>query len=187
LAPPRRVRYCFCIDMMANRLFLACIIGLVFSVAEIRSAHADSRRLSAVRVVSRHPSELPPTAAKRNLLKLWRLMGQTQGGVELLARLLDQGVRAADRARSARGAGDRRHAAQLQKLAGDWARLASGLLRTVAVERANEAMATRVADHETKLVRSRAVLAALHARRGRLRAAIGHTNDARLPAKGAAK
>ena len=134
-----------------------------------------------------HPSELPPTKVKRELLKLWREMGAFEGGRALVGRLLDNGVRAGQRAHSARDAGDRRHARLLDMLAGDWALLARRLLRAVRVERHNKKFAQRVRVKETSMSRRRALVAALHARRGRLRAALAESKKTLLlpPSEGA--
>lgn len=134
-----------------------------------------------------HPSELPPTEVKRNLMKLWRQMRAFEGGGTLVGRLLDNGVRAGQRSRSARDAGDRRHARLLEWLAEDWALLAQRLLRAVRVERENKELAKRLRVKETSMSRRRALVAALHARRGRLRAAIAGSNKTLLlpPSEGA--
>jgi len=173
--------------MKVKLLILAGATVLFFASVKPEMAFASVAPSVLGSVPNVHPGDLPPTKVKKQLLKLARRVARTDGGRALVGQQFDNGVKAARRARSARDAGDGRHAQMLDQLAKDWAALVEGLLRAVELERVNEKSAKRVRQHETTLSRRRALLAALHARRGRLRATLKGKKTLVVPPKEGAK
>lgn len=74
---------------------------------------------------------------------------------------------AQQRAQSARGAGDLRHATELDALALTWAKVADDLVRTAESEKKLAELQKAVADLEQKAVRTQALIEQTIARRGR--------------------
>jgi hypothetical protein len=74
---------------------------------------------------------------------------------------------AEQRAQNARGAGDLRHATELDALALTWAQVADDLVRTAAAEKTLSDLQKQVSDLEQKAVRTQALIEQTIARRGR--------------------
>ena len=89
---------------------------------------------------------------------------------------------AQQRAQSARGAGDLKHATELDTLALTWAQVADDLVRTAASEKKLDDLQKAVTDLEQKAVRTQALIEQTIARRGR-----AEQNLKSLPASAAAK
>ncbi len=125
-------------------------------------------------VVSQAPtvSELEPGPVKRLLLDLQKRLREGKHAPALIQAPVQEALRASDRARSARAAGDGRHAPMLDKLAEQWASAAEAVLRAVETEKKAAAEAQRLAELTTKVERAEALLAEHQARLGRLQAEV---------------
>lgn len=117
-------------------------------------------------------SELEPGPVKRLLLDLQARIREGKHQPELIEAPLTEALRASDRARSARAAGDRPHASMLDKLAEQWATAATAVVRAVETEQKAAAEAQRFAELATKVERAEALLAEHQARLGRLQAEV---------------
>lgn len=117
-------------------------------------------------------SELPASAAKRLILEVQKNVREDKLPKEIVARPLSEAIRAADRARGARDAGDTQHGTLLDKLAEQWASAGEAVLRAVRAERAAQKEAKDLTELSTKLKRAEALLHEQQARLGRLRAEL---------------
>ena len=89
---------------------------------------------------------------------------------------------AQERARSARGAGDLKHATELDALALTWAKVADDLVRTAESEKKLSDVQKAVADLEQKAVRTQALIEQTIARRGRAELNLNTVAPAGSPA-----
>jgi len=104
----------------------------------------------------------PAAEAQRLLAKL-----DTEETRNLVQAPVAKAKAAQERARSARGAGDLRHATELDALALTWAQVADDLVRTAESEKKLAEVQKAVADLEQKAVRTQALIEQTIARRGR--------------------
>lgn len=117
-------------------------------------------------------SELPPSAAKRLILELKKKVRDEKLSPELVKRPVNKAIRAAERARGARDAGDGKNGALLDKLAEQWASAGQAVLRAVRAERAAKKTADELRALKTKVKRAEALLHEQQSRLGRLRAEL---------------
>ncbi len=117
-------------------------------------------------------SQLPPSAAKRAILDVQKQARDSGIEPDLIDRPLGEAVRAAERARGARDAGDGAHGGLLDKLAQQWATAGRAVLRAIRSERVAKKSAEVLAELTTKVKRAEALLHEQQARLGRLRAEL---------------
>lgn len=117
-------------------------------------------------------SELPPSAAKRAILDVQKTARDAKLPPMLVERPIGEAIRAAERARGARDAGDTVHGTLLDKLAEQWANAGKTVLRAVQAERAAKKATSRLSELATKVKRAEALLHEQQARLGRLRAEL---------------
>lgn len=122
-------------------------------------------------------SELPPSAAKRAILDVQKRARDEKLPPAVLQRPLGEAIRAAERARGARDAGDAVHGTLLDKLAEQWASAGKTVLRAVQAERAAKKQTARLSELATKVKRAEALLHEQQARLGRLRAELKRLED----------
>lgn len=113
-------------------------------------------------------SDLPPSPLKRQILDIERQVKEQRHRPELVKAPLAEAIRAAERARSARVAGDARHGGMLEKLGEQWVSVARELLRAAELEKKAAVEARRARDLVIKVDRGEALLVEQHARIGRL-------------------
>jgi hypothetical protein len=117
-------------------------------------------------------SELEPGPVKRLILDVQKQVRDGKHEATLVEHPIDEAIRAADRARSARAAGDRPHSGMLDKLAEQWAKVGSVVLRAVDTEKSARVDAQRLAELTIKVERAQALLTEQQARLGRLDAEL---------------
>ena len=122
-------------------------------------------------------SDLPPGPIKRAILDLQGQLRGLGGRAELIQAPVDSALRALERARGARAAGDRPHAALLDKVAEQWVSAATAVLRAVSLERQAETEAKRQRDLVTKVERAQALLTEQQARLGRLEVEVSKAEE----------
>ena len=159
---------------MMRALLVATVLVLVPATAAAQSAAPQGATPPAAKVDA---SELPPSAAKRLILELQKSVRKEKLSPEVVARPVGEAIRAADRARGARDAGDARNSTLLNKLAEQWASAGKAVLRAVRAERAAKAEAKRLTELATKVKRAEALLHEQQSRFGRLRAELKRLQD----------
>jgi hypothetical protein len=92
---------------------------------------------------------------------------------------------AQQRAQSARGSGDLRHATELDALALTWAQVAEDLVRTAAAEKQLAELQKQVTDLEQKTVRTQALIEQTIARRGRAEQNLANAEAVKTASKAA--
>ena len=117
-------------------------------------------------------SDLPPGPIKRALLDVRDEAAKAEVDPKLVERPIDQALRAMERARNARAAGDVPHAAMLENLAAEWSKVAELLVRAAKNENEAKKAAGAAGDKGSKLDRARTLLSEQQARRGRLQAEL---------------
>jgi hypothetical protein len=145
---------------------VSCV--LAFVVVILWPAATAAQGAAAASGAPPSVSDLQPSPVKRLLLDVQKQMRDGKHPRELIAQPIDDAVRAANRARGARAAGDKVHGAVLDKLATQWANTAKAVLRAVAAEQAATLVATRLREFSTKVKRAEALLTEQQARLGRL-------------------
>lgn len=117
-------------------------------------------------------SELPPGPVKRLILDLQKAFREARLPKTIVEKPLREAIRAAERARGARAAGDGRHGGMLEQLAKQWVQTGQGVLRAVEVEAQAAEATAEVQQLSTKLERAEALLVEQQARLGRLRSEL---------------
>ncbi len=154
-------------------VFVACAVYLA---APSLSAHGP--RLSPLRLTPHSApspiegtlSGLPAGPIKRRLLDLRELARIKAVEPEAYEPALREAVRAMERARGARAAGDANHAGMLERVAGEWARVAEQSTLARIAERASLVAEKAAKDLAERAERARTLLEENQARRGRLEA-----------------
>jgi hypothetical protein len=123
-------------------------------------------------------SELEPGPIKRLVLDVQTLVREGKHDANVVSEPLGHAIEAADRARSARSAGDRPHGTMLDKLAEQWAQAAKSIVRAVEADRRSQIEAKRLTDVTTKVERAQALLTEQQARLGRLQAELKKAEQA---------
>jgi hypothetical protein len=150
--------------VLSLALVLALSVSVVTTAASAGQAPLPNAKVDA--------SELPPSAAKRLILELQKKVREQKLALKLIQRPVGEAIRAAERARGARDAGDTKNGSLFDKLAEQWASAGQAVLRAVGAERAANKEATRLAELSTKLKRAEALLHEQQSRLGRLRAEL---------------
>jgi len=115
-------------------------------------------------------SELPPGLTKRDLMELKGRMVALGEGARPAEPSFAEAVRALERARNARDAGDAPHARLLDRVGAAWCRVASSLVETVELERAAEEAQRVAKERRAEVARARTLLEGNQERLGRLQA-----------------
>ena len=147
-------------EQMWTRLLVLALV--VISCSSAAHAHAGGARATL------RASDLPPSTLKRQILDVERRVKEQKHRPELVKAPLAEAIRAAERARSARVAGDARHGGMLEKLGEQWVNVATELLRAAELEKKAAVEARRARDLVIKVDRAEALLVEQHARIGRL-------------------
>lgn len=129
-------------------------------------------------------SELPPGPVKRMILDVQKQVRDDKHAPELVDEPVEEALRAAERARGARAAGDARHGAMLAKLAQQWAEVAQAVLRAATVEAAARAEAARLREATMKVERAETLLSEQQARLGRLQKQVEQAEARAKAARG---
>ncbi len=125
---------------------------------------------SAPRAIEGTLSGLPPGPTKRFLLDV-RAFGRASA-VDAVAYepFLEEAIRALERARGARAAGDDKHAGLLERVGAEWARAAELSVRARVAERASLLAQEAAKEQARRVERARGLLEENQAHRGRLEA-----------------
>jgi len=118
------------------------------------------------------PSELPPGSIKRMILDFQKELRDSGRPESTVEKPLSEALRAAERARGARAAGDGLHGGMLERLARQWIDAGKAVLEAVAIEERAAEAAAEAQQLTTKLERAEALLVEQQARLGRLKAEI---------------
>ncbi len=171
---------------------MACVLStrllLVALASSVTLAAAPARAEGPTPPAPTTPdaSGLPPGPAKRQILEVQKKAREEKLSPAVLAKPVGEAIRAAERARGARDAGDATHGALLDKLAEQWAGAALAVLGAVQAERRAKTEASRLAELTTKVKRAEALLHERQARLGRLRAELKlleqKAEEAKVPA-----
>jgi hypothetical protein len=117
-------------------------------------------------------AELPAGPIKRALSDARAAAAKAEIDPAILEGPTREALRAMERAKGASAAGDVRHAAMLEKLAAEWSKVATLLVRAATGENAAQRAAAATRDQSGKVERARALLGEQQARRGRLQAQV---------------
>jgi hypothetical protein len=117
-------------------------------------------------------SELAPGPVKRLILDLQKSARDARQPEAIVDKPVREAIRAAERARGARAAGDSRHGGMLERLAKQWVATGEAVVRAVKVEALAAEATQEVQELTTKLERAEALLVEQQARLGRLRSEL---------------
>jgi len=171
--------------VVASKRFAAIAAGAIALLScGVASAHGGG---TTARVPT--ASELEPGPIKRMILDVKASVTKGEHDRQLVEPSLAEAVAAADRARSARAAGDGLHGSMLDRVAKQWAEVAAVVIRAAESERMAAAAAASLEELSTKVQRAEALLTELQSRLGRLQAEVTTAEAARdaRAAKAAAK
>jgi hypothetical protein len=153
-------------------------VGIALGLSLLGTARASEAHGAAPPGPPPTASDLPPGPLKRLILDVQKRAEELGLKPEVVREPVGEALRAAERSRGARDAGDRVHGALLDKLAEQWAKAGQALVTAAKAERAASEAAARASELETKVTRAEALLAEQQARLGILQAEIAKAEEA---------
>lgn len=146
-------------------------VSVLFAVAVLAASPAVLAH-GAPRPLGGTVDGLPAGPVKRDLAELLERARRESVEPRLYEAAVHEAVRAMERARNARAAGDVLHAGHLEQVAEEWVRAASCYVRARLAERATEVVARRSKELGSAVVRARTLLEENQGHRGRLEAEV---------------